>query len=145
MKKKEKSLTEAFIKSKEEKEGLKLSIPTEKIDKFQNSSHFLIIQSFTHKYSKITIYPINNKKITKIQLSGKNISKTKLNKILDIIKKFDIIHTSGLLARGKEMCYEVYINHTIQDLTNPIKSSITTSFKRIRLIKEIRIKEIKLQ
>jgi hypothetical protein len=145
MKKKEKSLTEAFIKSKEESDRLKLIIPTKEILRFQNYSHFLIIQSFTRKYSKITIYPINNKKVTKIQISGKNINQKKMNNILNIIKNFDIIHTSGLLARGKKMFYEVYINHTLQDLTNPIKSNITTSFKRIRLIKEIRIKEIKLK
>lgn len=136
------NLTEAYIKPKEGKDEFKFFISKNKISNFDRCPFFLIIQSYTDKYIRITIYPITKSKILKISFLGKKILKNTFDQFLNLIKTFDIIHTSGLISKGDKIFYECYLNHNLHEIENSINNNITTNFNRIRLIKEIKINEI---
>ncbi|MHA1341248.1 MAG: hypothetical protein ACTSRZ_19470 [Promethearchaeota archaeon] len=76
----------------------------------KKSPYFLLIYSTSSDYTKLTIYPIDTNIILKLILSGKNLTNNSIGKIVEVLNKFKIIHTSGIVAFKDKFLYELYIS-----------------------------------
>jgi hypothetical protein len=136
-------LTDAFILDNSNPSDIKLSLSLSHLEKFKKKLNLLVIQSTTESCSRITIYPLDKKSIIKISLSGSNISDENIGDLSKLIKKYKIIHTSGLLIKGEDLFYECYLKLDLSDdQTKDLKASLD-NFRNI--FKEIRIEEIGLK
>ena len=121
--------------------SLDISIP-QTID-LKNYPFLLIIQSTTENHIRLTIYPIAKEKIVKIILAGQDISDEVIEILSKILKKYEIIHSSGLLKKEKDFMYECYLNLSLSDAKS---KDLKTSFDKIKnIFKEIKIEEIGLK
>lgn len=137
-----KYLTKAYIQRKvdadDSKISLKISIPSTL--GLKNYPFLLIIQSTTKDHAKLTIYPIFRKKIIKLSLFGQDISDEVINILSQILKKYEIIHSSGLLMKKKQLFYECYLNLSLTDVKS---KDLKASLDKIKnIFKEIKIEEI---
>lgn len=71
--------------------------------------YYLMIVAVDQLYSKITIYPVNHNIILKIILGGSKLDHSSVNKIIEVLSKFKILHTSGIVAIKNGFLYELYI------------------------------------
>jgi hypothetical protein len=140
-----KTITKAYIRSIDDTTfpQIKLNISLSDIKETEKLPYMLIIQSKAEKCFRITIYPILKKEIIKIILYGNNISDNIINKLSKILKKYELIHTSGLIIKNKKLFYECYINLSLsddkfQELKNSL-DKIKNKFKKID-IEEINLK-----
>jgi len=107
--------------------------------------YLLIIQSKTSECIKLTIYPINKKIITKVIISGEQIPKNDIEKLINTLKSFRILHTSGLTTKDNKLFYECYINRSLMEKEDPNLTGFTESIEKLKkIIKNIRIEEISL-
>ena len=91
----------------------------------------------------MTIYPIKKEKIIKISLFGQNVSDNTIERLSEIIKNYEIIHSSGLLIKKMKFFYECYLNLNPTD--NEYKD-LKGSLNKIRNIPlEVKIEEISLK
>ena len=121
--------------------SLDISIP-QTID-LKNYPFLLIIQSTTENHIRLTIYPIAREKIVKIILAGQDISDEIIEILSKILKKYEIIHSSGLLKKEKDFLYECYLNLSLSDAKS---KDLKTSLDKIKnIFKEIKIEEIGLK
>ena len=121
--------------------SLDISIP-QTID-LKNYPFLLIIQSTTENHIRLTIYPIAKEKIVKIILAGQDISDEVIEILSKILKKYEIIHSSGLLKKEKDFLYECYLNLSLSDAKS---KDLKTSLDKIKnIFKEIKIEEIGLK
>ena len=121
--------------------SLDISIP-QTID-LKNYPFLLIIQSTTENHIRLTIYPIAREKIIKIILAGQDISDEVIEILSKILKKYEIIHSSGLLKKEKDFLYECYLNLSLSDAKS---KDLKTSLDKIKnIFKEIKIEEIGLK
>jgi len=74
-----------------------------------NLSYYLVIYSVHKEYTKIFIYPLDSSLVLKLILSGKNINSESINKIINVLKNFKILHSSGIVSVNDKFLYEVYI------------------------------------
>ena len=137
--------TKAYIQKKGEIDdstvNLDISIP--KTIEMQNYPFLLIIQSTTEDHIRLTIYPIAREKIVKLFLAGQDISNEGIEILSKIIKKYEIIHSSGLLKKKKDFLYECYLNLSLSDAKS---KDLKTSLDKIKnIFKEIKIEEIGLK
>ena len=110
-----------------------------------NFKYLLIIQSKTPECIKLTIYPINKKRITKIIISGEQIPKNDIEKLINTLKSFRILHTSGLTTKDNKLFYECYINGSLLETEDPNIAVFIESIEKLKkIIKNIRIEEISL-
>ena len=65
-----KNLTSAYIKKNKRGSHLKLDISFPQIEKIQDKSYFLVIQSTSPKCSRVTIYPLKKKQILKLSITA---------------------------------------------------------------------------
>ncbi|MHA1291152.1 MAG: hypothetical protein ACTSQJ_00620 [Promethearchaeota archaeon] len=138
-----KKLTEAYIKENINPNNITLNISLSDVKDIRETQYLLIIQSIIEGCKRINIYPINCKKILKIIIHGENISDNYITELSRIIKQFDIIHTSGLILKGKDLYYECYLNLNLSDYkTKDLKISLD-KFRNI--FKLIKIEEIGLK
>ena len=138
-------LTNAYIQKKgnEDDSNIYLNIAIPKIMDLQDSPYLLIIQSITENNSRITIYPIMSEKIMKLSLIGQDISNDMVEILSDILKKYEIIHSSGILKKKKDFFYECYLNFSLSDSKS---KDLKTSLDKIKnIFKEIKIEEIGLK
>ncbi|MHA2393416.1 MAG: hypothetical protein ACXAEX_15855 [Promethearchaeota archaeon] len=101
----------------------------------------MIIQSTIENSIKLSLYPINKEKITKVSLYGLKLSKKVLKEISKILQKFQVIHTSGFLKIKKELFYECYLNLNLseKERSEDLKSSLD---KIKSIFKHVKIEEI---
>lgn len=142
---KNKILTNAYIKQVKETSFVSLKIPLSNTETVKHFRYVLVIQSSTEKCTRVLIYPLNKKKVIKLSLEGFNMIEKKVNNFLKIIQKFDMIHTSGLVAKGKKLFYECYLNLSLAELENVEYKDLKTSLDMIKnIFKKIKIEEISL-
>ena len=109
----------------------------------KKSPYILIIQSTAKSCTRLTIYPINQEKIIKVSICGTGISDTLIEDLSNTLKDFDLIHTSGLLIKGKELNFECYLNLSLSDTKS---KDLKNSLNKIRnIFKVINIEEIGLK
>ena len=138
-------LTNAYIK-KSFNGKLKLEITPLKIRESKKYPYSLIIQSFTEDLTKLTIYPVNKKKILKIIVRGQNVSKEDIEIFSEYLRYFDIIHTSGLVFQHNQLFYECYLNLSLEELESFKCKDLKTSLEKIKkLFKDLKIEEIRLK
>ncbi|MHA1758049.1 MAG: hypothetical protein ACTSVV_14850, partial [Promethearchaeota archaeon] len=66
-----------------------------------------------------------------------------IEELSNILKKYEIIHTSGLLVKKKELNYECYLD---LDFSNPKSKDLKSSLNKLKnILKEIIIEEISLK
>lgn len=111
--------------------------------------YILVIQSTSSKCMKLSIYPLKNKRITKLILCGENISPSKkdiseadVSRIIKLLNEFNIIHTSGLLMKKGRPLFECYLNKNLSKTNNSIIQNITRFVKPLNL--KLKIEKIKL-
>jgi len=121
--------------------SLDISIP--QTIELKNYPFLLIIQSTSENHIRLTIYPITTEKIIKIILVGRDISDEVIEILSKILKKYEIIHSSGLLKKEKDFLYECYLNLSLSDAKS---KDLKTSLDKIKnIFKEIKIEEIGLK
>ncbi len=121
--------------------SLDISIP--QTIELKNYPFLLIIQSTSENHIRLTIYPITTEKIIKIILVGQDISDEVIEILSKILKKYEIIHSSGLLKKEKDFLYECYLNLSLSDAKS---KDLKTSLDKIKnIFKEIKIEEIGLK
>ncbi|MFX1337125.1 MAG: hypothetical protein ACFFDK_00805 [Promethearchaeota archaeon] len=140
----DRSLTKAYIQRRENTDVSKISlnilIPS--MVGLKNSPFLLIIQSTSKDCAKLTIYPVYRKKIIKLSLSGQKVSDQVIHILSKILKRYEIIHSSGFLMKHKQLFYECYLNLNLSDAKS---KDLKTSLDKIKnIFKEIKIEEISL-
>lgn len=105
-----KILTTAFLKNINDGFSLKIDISKSTLQSLENKSNILIIQTISKKFLKYMVYPIQNDTVIKITIYGINFSSEKTLKIFEILKNFNIIHTSGVSLKKDEIIQEIYLN-----------------------------------
>jgi len=136
-------ITNAYIQHINEFPEIVLNISLNELNLLENYKYLLIIHSITEQSLRLTIYPINRKKIIKITLFGGNLSDKIFKKVTKILKKFQVIHTSGFLKIKKHLFFECYLNLSLsEEKSKDLKVSLN-NIKNI--FKEIKIEEIGLK
>ncbi|MHA1150273.1 MAG: hypothetical protein ACTSR8_18760 [Promethearchaeota archaeon] len=137
-----KNLTDASIRKNKKKPFITLDVSLTGIKNF-DYPYFLIIQSSASNCTRLTIYPIKNEKILKLNISGADVSDSSIEQLSNILKKYDVIHTSGLLIKQKQLNYECYLNLSFSDIKY---KDLKTSLNKIRnIFKHVIIEEIGLK
>lgn len=111
----DKFLTDAIIKNKQDFMTSFPNIFIASKGKFKACSYVLIIRLITRIFTKFTIYPLNKNKILKITFIGFNIQDNYVEKSIKELKKYRIIHTSGLISLRDKSYYECYLELSIDD------------------------------
>ncbi|MBD3342753.1 MAG: hypothetical protein GF353_26890 [Candidatus Lokiarchaeota archaeon] len=125
------NLTDAHIIKNKKKGKINFNISLASLKKYHGTPYWLIIQSNMEKCIRLTIYPLNKKKITKLILTGKNIDGRKLDDLSEILKSLEIIHTSGILRMGENILYELYLNLSLSEFKEKTKNNTLQRIKKI--------------
>lgn len=140
-----KSLTDANIYDVINISSLKLEDLVSDYDNLNKFKYLLIIKSKTSECLRLTIYPINKDKITKITISGEKLSNKDVERLINTLRTFQILHTSGLINKDNKLFYECYLNNALLETENLSSEEIEESIKQLKeLINDIRIEEITL-
>ncbi|MGB5911284.1 MAG: hypothetical protein WBH31_08845 [Promethearchaeia archaeon] len=135
-------LTNAVIKENLDSFELNLTQLLSEVRDSRNSPYLLIIQSNTENYVKLTIYPIQHQKIIKLTLKGLNILYKDIEILSKRLQKYNIIHTTGLVSKSKNVIYECYLDlRKIDTKYNELEKSLE---KIKSIFKDIKIEEISL-
>ena len=138
------SNTNTFVQVLKKSKLKKFSIP---LTLFPNNTDYqfvLVITSSTKNYVRISMYPLKNKNITKLKICGEDVTDKFLNNAMGILKKYNVIHTSGLLEVGEQFTYECYLNMDLESsemkelkktLDSIINSSTLFSMEKIKIKK----------
>ena len=84
-----------------------------------------------------------SEKIIKLSLIGQDISDEMVEILSNILKKYEIIHSSGILKKKRDFFYEGYLNFNLSDAKS---KDLKTSLDKIKnIFKGIKIEEIGLK
>ncbi len=136
------NLTNAYVQRVKDFKKSKFKVPildTKDLDQFP---FILIIQSVIENNIKLSIYPLKEGKITKVSLSGFNLSDENFQDLSSILRECKVIHTSGVILIHQRLFYECYL---IVSENEEKSKDLKTSFNKIKNIEEIKIEEIVLQ
>ena len=134
------NLTKAHIQCIKDFKKSKFRIPILDIKDLDEYPFLLIIQSVIENNIKLTIYPLNVDKISKVSLTGFNLSNEVFVDLSKFLREFQIIHSSGVILIGKRFYYECYLN--ISE-TEEKSKNLKASFNKIKnIFEEINIEEI---
>jgi hypothetical protein len=135
-------LTNAVIKENRDPFKLNLTQLLSELKDSRNSPYLLIIQSNTESYVKLTIYPIKHQKIIKLTLKGVNVLYKDIEILSKRLQKYNIIHTTGLVSKSKNVIYECYLDlQKIDTKYNELEKSLE---KIKSIFKDIKIEELSL-
>ncbi len=140
----ESRITDAIIHKNSYPSELRVNISIEGIKCFNECPFLLIIQSYLDTCSKVTIYPIKKEKILKVHFSGSDTSDKTVEILTTTVKNFEIIHTSGLIFKKKQLIYECYLNLNFSDEVK-YKDLIASLDNLKPIFKEIKLEEIPLK
>lgn len=129
--------SKAYIKRFDNSLPLDLLISLPSKEDFEKFPFLLIIQSNIRNFTRLTIYPVKKEKIIKIFSKGVNIKSDELEKIIEKLQKFEIIHTSGLILKGNEIIYECYLNLSLTDDRYKDLKTVLDKFKNISKVIDI--------
>ena len=136
------NITNAYIQQINEFTYANLKIPIVSFKSLDDCEYLLVVQSFIENSIKLAIYPINKNKIIKVSLCSLKLSKKILKEISKILKKFQVIHTSGFLKLEKQLLYECYLNLRFSEKES---KDLKTSLERIKnIFEKVKIEEIGL-
>lgn len=139
----ENKLTKAYIQRVIDPDRVILNISLSDIRILNDTPNLLIIHSTTENCARISIYPIHKEKILKLTLLGSTISEEITEFLSKVLHTFDVIHTSGLLLKKKQLFYECYLNLSFTDTKyEDLKIALHTI---PNIFKEIKIEEIGLK
>jgi hypothetical protein len=109
----------------------------------KDSKYILIIKLRAPNCIKLTLYPVRNKKIAKLTISGEEFTSKQINEIIKIVKNLNIIHTSGLTSKDEKFFYECYLDLNLDKAEDFYVKNFEKSIKKLRkLRKNITIEEI---
>jgi len=101
----------------------------------------LIIKSLTTKSIRITIYPLENRDVLKLTIKDPNNNENMFLKISEFLRKYNVIHTSGLIEVDKNLLFECYLNEGLDTpelndlkvfLANIKSSNTSLNFEKIK-------------
>jgi len=136
------NLTNAYVQRVKDFKKSKLKIPILDIKDLDQFPFILVIQAVIENNIKLSIYPLKEGKITKVSLSGFNLSDENFQELTRILRERKVIHTSGVILIHQRLFYECYL---IVSETEEKSKDLKTSFNKIKNIEEIKIEEIVLQ
>ena len=135
-------LTDAIIKQNTESFELNLAQSISELKDSHLYPYILVIRSNTETYVKITIYPIKNENIIKLTLKGINVLYDDIEILSKRLQKFNIIHTTGLVSKSKNVIYECYLD--IRKIDSKY-IELEESLEKIKnIFKDIKIEEVSL-
>ncbi|MFW9936858.1 MAG: hypothetical protein ACFFD5_04370 [Candidatus Thorarchaeota archaeon] len=129
--------SKAYIKRYDKSIPLNLLIDLPKKNTSVGFPFLLIIQSNIKKFMRLTIYPVKKERIIKIFSMGVNVKSEELEKFIEELQKFEIIHTSGLILKGNEIIYECYLNLNSNDERYKDLKIALDKFKNISKVTDI--------
>lgn len=100
-------LTTAYLLNK--REILHMLLKKSNLLSDHSKPYYLVIVAVDQSYSKITVYPVTHKIILKIIIGGSKLDHSSVSKIIDVLSKFKILHTSGIVAIKNGFLYELYV------------------------------------
>ncbi|MFX1276006.1 MAG: hypothetical protein ACFFAT_13245 [Promethearchaeota archaeon] len=111
----------------------KFALSFSEIQKFQQFRYLLIIKSFTDKSIRITLYPLKNKDVIKLNIQDSDMFEDIFYKLTDFLKNYEIIHNSGLIEFNNYFIFECYLKldlespeiNQIEKFLDNIKNSTT--------------------
>jgi hypothetical protein len=109
-------------------------------DKFKDYPNILMVRLLTKKFAKLTIYPLKSTKIIKLVLAGFDFQNKMIQNVIKKLKKYNIIHTSGLTSLGKRPYYECYLDLSFSDKDYKDLKIVLDNVKNI--FEDIKIVEI---
>lgn len=133
-------LTDGIIKKKREILAVFPSYPFTLKGKFNEYPYILIVQLITKTFAKLTIYPLNRDRVLKIIFLGFDIQNKTVKGIINQLKNFGIIHTSGITILGKKSYYECYIELCFGDKDYKDLKNVLDKIKNV--FEDIKIEEI---
>ena len=133
-----KQLTTGFLKEMNDDVSFNINIPESTIQNLEKTNKILIIQTASKKFIKYMVYPVQNEKVIKLTFYGINISNKTFLNTFNLLKKFNIIHTSGASLKKNEIMEEIYLNPVEIDQT-----ILEKELKDIEGIYKVLIKQIK--
>ena len=136
------NLTNAYVQRVKDFKKSKFKVPILDIKDLDQFPFILIIQSVIENNIKLSIYPLKEGKITKVSLSGFNLSDENFQDLSSILRECKVIHTSGVILIHQRLFYECYL---IVSENEEKSKDLKTSFNKIKTIEEIKIEEIVLQ
>ena len=136
------NLTNAYVQRVKDFKKSKFKIPILDIKDLDQFPFILVIQAVIENNIKLSIYPLKEGKITKVSLSGFNLSDENFQELTRILRERKVIHTSGVILIHQRLFYECYL---IVSETEEKSKDLKTSFNKIKNIEEIKIEEIVLQ
>ncbi|TXT61891.1 MAG: hypothetical protein BAJALOKI3v1_730016 [Promethearchaeota archaeon] len=115
----------------------------EELKLMDDSKYILVIKLRAPNCIKLTLYPVSNKKIAKLTISGERFTSKQINEIIKIVKDLNIIHTSGLTSKDEKFFYECYLDLNLDKAEDFYVKNFKKSIRKLRdLRKNIKIEEI---
>ena len=133
-------LTDGIIKKKRDILAICPSCPFTLKGKFNSYPFILIVQLLTKTFAKLTIYPLNRDRVLKIILLGFDIQNNNVKGMINRLKNFGIIHTSGITILGKRSYYECYLEICFDDEKYKDLKNVLDKIKNV--FEDIKIEEI---
>ena len=108
------STTKAQIKKIKKSLLKKFSLTFSEVQKFHPFTYLLIIKSLTKKSIRITLYPLDTRDVIKLTINTPNEHENMFLKVSEFLKKYEIIHTSGLIEIDKNLLFECYLKGNLK-------------------------------
>lgn len=108
-------ITSASIKKVDDLSIFEINFHPNTLDISTRNEYCLVIKLETKKFIRITIYPIFKNKILKLSFKGYNLERNDIDIFSQEIKKFDIIHSTGLVAIKQILVFECYLNLNFEE------------------------------
>ena len=134
------SLTKAYIQRVSVFKKSNFEIQIIDIKELNKYPFFLVIQAVVEHYIKLSIYPLNEEKVTKVSLTSSNFSSENFDDLSRILREYRVIHTSGVVLIENRFFYECYL---IMSEDKEKSKNLKASFNKIKSkFEEIKIEEI---
>ena len=134
------SLTKAYIQPVSDFKKSNFEIQIIDIKDLNKYPFFLVIQAVVEHNIKLSIYPLNVEKVTKVSLSSFNFSSENFDELSRILREYKVVHTSGVIFIEKRFFYECYL---IMSKNEEKSKNLKASFNKIKSkFEEIKIEEI---
>ncbi len=110
--KENKPLTIGYLKERKDKKLFTLPIPEDLLLNLEEKRNILIIQTRSTKFLKFMVYPVDNDKIIKITIHGRNKPSKVISNLSDLLKSLNVVHTSGITLNESQFSQEIYLDQT---------------------------------
>ena len=117
-----KPLTFGYLKEKQDKNFLTFPIPRNLLHNLEGKKNILIIQTGATKFLKFMVYPVDNDKIIKITIRGRNKPSEVISSLSSLFEELNVVHNSGFTLNEDQFLQEVYIDQS--EINDQLKKNL---------------------